>query len=1679
MAEQDFENLLKIVKTLNGEINNTAKYISDLERKRASFQSQLAEGGLGTFQIKQLNEQITALSSKITGLQEKTISLQQKLASGQSVLKSLGQIDSASLKEFESTMKSIETLQKRIALGKDYQGLFKPGDSTLDKITRDLRNAEVALSSFQARARNNFTPFGTRRTPEYEQSILDAGQVSDERLASSIPASSIESSRLDEDARRAANEVGRRAVQNFYRQINKQMAEAALEEAKRNDTSAEGSVYNRLLASYQRGKQKSAPAPYFTNTPFSQSNIFGPEDDLERYTIHHGSGAGRINSAAAKQQEYNEILTRQVEERKQALADEKIIREANKHQIRILRDYLNDRTAETKIRQGLTKGDDFFLPSTAEKRAKEEERLLATLKGRVLAEERYRTVLEAAARQGFTINDLKFGRTKGTAGVEEFRFQRRDLSGVTQQLDLYNTPGGRTTAGVGNQFRSFGQGVVRDIGELTKWSIALAAVYGPLQKLRELTDEMIQNQVKLADATISVNSSFLDQSKIFDIAAESAQQAGEDVSGVIDAFTLAYRATGGGADQVQRLAQAQRLLSDSLTLSKLSTLDQAQAIDTLAAAVRQTGGNFEQTTALLDSWVRVTKVANVDLTTLATGFAVLGDAADAAGIDADQLNGIIAAIAETGVASGREVANTARAIVSGFQSDQARKELEALGVAVEDSTGKLRPFLEIMEEISSLRQGGVIDDTQFSRLTLALGGGTRRQAAYATFIENFSRVSQVAQESSRANGDAQAALAKQLDTVQTSITRLNNAFSELAQSLGVEGGFLNIIQGGVESMTALVNVFDDLVSILGKATPAMAAFITASLVLKTRGQGSLQAQLFGAGQGLIGRLPGEYEERLGQVTGASPIDLQRTRNQRRFISPIETLTGRGGLSGGIQGALLAALPAIVNATNKEDRFGGTKAAFGVAGGITGGLIGSLVGNPLIGAAIGTSIGEAFVNYTIARSTDVFGFGKAPELGTSFGPSIEGTRDEALESAAQNIYKDIGFGSEAFGRFITGGTERLAGTLVEQLNDAIQNQDKEEFNRIIGQTRFNSNINARSTLQAAGISDQLLNQAFAERKPIEFSPERVGYLRTSEAARQQFDVAEAQVLATQDVAGERTAFSELVEETKSTNRELLASLKASSKETLGQQRLSGDVRGADYARRVEALGGFDTKASTYYAAFGEQFVEINKDVTDATDAFEAFNDVIVSGIGDTVPEITSLVSEIAELVNILEDPQLNQEGFLEGLGFDNIAEVQSQLEQARETAANLMTDVYNQARLSQLNIPDIQGDITNPLSRQDYGLVSQTAQQMQNEFYQGFLELPDEMYDGLKESWDAWAQIIEDSGKIFYETVTGIDPQFFQQAIAKLTEQGLLGSQAANPFGIQQVDMPYRELQPTVDYYSQYLAQQFPQYQQNPEDVGIIFNDYVTDVLHGDNLAIKLALEKILETEQKQLEGMYNIPEGATFWVPLTAAYYRPKGGDGTGSGLPSVEGIPENTSATDANTQALRDLTAMYQTGEHLKREYGEDGQKGGGDSPLRRDPQVERFRGTRPDDRYVPMSTRHQYRYEMMNRGVTAANESQTPLQSFVEQLKQGLSQWWSNITSHQAPLSGRANVGAGGSVNSRDMTNVAPTVQARLDLRFENSTQLIVDGRVLANVITPYLASDLIKLEASQGVVTKRYVI
>jgi hypothetical protein len=248
-------------------------------------------------------------------------------------------------------------------------------------------------------------------------------------------------------------------------------------------------------------------------------------------------------------------------------------------------------------------------------------------------------------------------------------------------------------------------------------------------------------------------------------------------------------------------------------------------------------------------------------------------------------------------------------------------------------------------------------------------------------------------------------------------------------------------------------------------------------------------------------------------------------------------------------------------------------------------------------------------------------------------------------------------------------------------------------------------------------------------------------------------------------------------------------------------------------------------------------------------------------------------------------------------------------------------------------------------------------------------------------------------------------------------------------------------------------------------------------LHGDNLAVKLALEKLVDINQKQLDGQYNIPEGATFWVPLTAAYYRNKGTDAAGSldtsQLDASAGNLDGSAA--ALTQAAYALTTSARDEFNMARLEVGNRNADSGVGTRKEDSlyyQSEKF-GLAPTP-YDPVKDPNSL-YSRSEKGDTPAvapSSLDTMLQRISELFRGFTGGTMLGGQNLQNPQSLKSASGIG-------QANANPAPVSKLDLKISSSTVLNLDGRILANAMKNYLAQDLLRTDATQGTVTKSYVI
>ena len=138
------------------------------------------------------------------------------------------------------------------------------------------------------------------------------------------------------------------------------------------------------------------------------------------------------------------------------------------------------------------------------------------------------TYKEAPMQQGYKKTTASF--------VDEY--------GKTQTLPVVSDANGNAVDILGKKYKSFGEQLRQNYSEVLRWTIAVSLLYAPMQKLNELTTEMIQNQSRLAQVAVTLGTTTEANNRVFEAAAKIAKETGTSVEGVIEGYNLAVRATG-------------------------------------------------------------------------------------------------------------------------------------------------------------------------------------------------------------------------------------------------------------------------------------------------------------------------------------------------------------------------------------------------------------------------------------------------------------------------------------------------------------------------------------------------------------------------------------------------------------------------------------------------------------------------------------------------------------------------------------------------------------------------------------------------------------------------------------------------------------------------------------------------------------------------------------------------------------------------------------------------------------------------------------------------------------------------------------------------------------------------------------------------------------------------------
>jgi len=1014
---------------------------------------------------------------------------------------------------------------------------------------------------------------------------------------------------------------------------------------------------------------------------------------------------------------------------------------------------------------------------------------------------------------GLSMQDLHAASESAATGVKQFTFRMVDGNRVVRTATFTFDRFGRELGDTTTRFKSFEQMILRNIGKVTEWGIAVEVVFGAYRRMQDVFANISVLQESVTDLAIVTGEGMSSISGYFTEVAKMASDFGVSVTDSMEAVIGAMRATGGSVE-AERAADAFVLLGDAMAYARLTGIDMNQATDILVSSLKQMGYSITEGEQLMEKWLAVSKEAKVTMVDLGKAYSITAAAAEMAGVSQDQLNAYIAVMAEVTNKSATEGANAVRAMFAAIQTPSTQKTLEQHGIIVKDINDNYRSMADILDDIGALLDRNVLGERDMAEIAAALGAqGARRQADYVSFLRQRHRIQEVVNVSMNAQGNLEDALAIKSRTLKQATTELNNAFTKMSYVLGEEGGILSLLTKLTDALTGLIGLFNKFTSFAGTGTTAILAALT-SMGIGAR-IGLPERMLFAGGR---------LEER-GAALG-QPLTSMAGYGLKTF--------GPGLAYGGIAG--------LATGLASGSWIQGAGAGIGTA-------IGATLGGP-VGAMAGAFIGQAAAQ-AIEESAPFI----AQALGLAPAPEAEALTREQILSELQFWAVGKGFPGQ-----LAMTMERLWRPEARELTD------EELITRLAERVaRGEEAWKGRPTPRAMERVEELLEQL------VELDKQR----QVEEEYGPGTTPAMAEILSRQ-----KGIYPGLEKVLQRKRKEFLVGFEAGDIETLNE-----------------------------LAAGYEQIAAVQDSLTEITFAATAVWEKHGETLGSIVPQLQDLVDEMAEwdradiefISQMATDLMRLKQAALDGTV--GIEELNAGIEEFGRTlgaisAANLreIFDIPGFTDFSEYTAEEMQQ-------------ILNAARTMQEQFAQE-LGIPDSAFDDL----DRWVMYNDDS----FQYVDGLMQQFVSAQKAKFDELKQSREEGMEIMRLRDVDpSKMGEIAARSRYWVEYLARlQGMTAQQYLKAEGKTFNlilgpNNVWQQIYSTNQAMLFALQDIKEIEEKQLEGQWNIPAGATFWVPLTSLFYQKQ--QGGVPGLPEL--LPPTQVTADSTSRMTQQMQQMLELG--------------------------------------------------------------------------------------------------------------------------------------------------------------------
>ena len=346
----------------------------------------------------------------------------------------------------------------------------------------------------------------------------------------------------------------------------------------------------------------------------------------------------------------------------------------------------------------------------------------------------------------------------------------------------------------------------------------------------------------------------------------------KDLWNQIDAYTAMAQATGStikGSYEVAQLyyqqgltdAEVMAATNETLKMARISNIEYSKATDYATAAIKGFGLAYQDLAHVNDVYSNLAAKTAADTREISIAMGKVASIAHSTGMELETTAAFLTQI----IATTREAPETAgtalKTVIARFAEvkklisegeltgtdeegtevsvNKIEEALKTAGVALRDTTGQMRDLDDVFIELAS-RWDSL--DTMQQRYIATQAAGSRQQSRFLAMMNDYEGLQETLGYAMDSEGASQEQFNKTLDSLQSKLNNLSNAWTEFATGIANS----DVIKGAVDILTDILNVINDITGAFGEfgGTASKALLLFGGLRYGTGAMGNI-LQLLG------------------------------------------------------------------------------------------------------------------------------------------------------------------------------------------------------------------------------------------------------------------------------------------------------------------------------------------------------------------------------------------------------------------------------------------------------------------------------------------------------------------------------------------------------------------------------------------------------------------------------------------------------------------------------------------------------------------------------------------------------------------------------------------------------------------------------------------------------------------